>query len=92
MIRKIEMGMSVVYVDETRVEHDALITQTWGAKEFDDEKPLVHPDNWAPSINLVYVAKDDRKDQYGNQTIHKSSVAFLTFNAAAGGNLWKFKA
>jgi hypothetical protein len=63
-----EIGDHVIFVDEYRVRHHALVT-------------AVHGNSAHAPINLVYVAKDNRVDQYGKQTIHQSSVVHEEFNS-----------
>jgi hypothetical protein len=92
MTRTVTNGQHVKFVDEDRVEHDALVTMVWGSGTWDDEQPLqcnVEPFNWPVCLNIVYVLKDDsRKDQYGHQTRHVSSVGHASMNTA-GGYMWK---
>lgn len=91
MTQRIAMGSVVVFVDEDRVEHDALVTclhHSTGV--WDDEKPHAEG-NYRPCINLVYVLKDEkRRDQYGQQLRHASSVVHASLNTA-GGYMWKVK-
>lgn len=94
MTRSIKKGQCVIFVDEDRVEHSALVTNIWGSFQWDDEKPLVSApgtpeNNWPSCLNLVYVLQDEnRTDQYGNQTRHVTSVVHQSFNTA-GGYMWK---
>ena len=70
------IGEGVIYVDENRVEHDALLTIVHG--------PGYGPEN-EPTVNLLYVSKDaDRSDQYGRQVIRESSVAHCSNNGVYG--------
>lgn len=92
---KVEIGQAVIFSDEHGVEHDALVTQNWGNPGFDADRPFQHDSdpaktNWPPAINIVYIAKDERKDQYGKQTVHESSVAFKA-TTTAPGRYWRFK-
>lgn len=91
MTRRIEVGSAVVFVDEDRVEHDALVTCMHGSTGvWDDEKPHIEG-NYFPCINLVYVLKDEKyKDQYGQQLRRPSSVVHKAVNQA-GGYMWKLK-
>lgn len=100
MQRTIKKGQAVVFIDPSGVHHDALITTNHSnMASWDDELPLVgYPKgpgdagfNWPPCINVVYVVDDDKRvDQYGNQTVHMSSVVHETVNMA-GGNCWRLK-
>jgi hypothetical protein len=90
MKRSVSKGQNVVFVDEDRIAHCALVTINWGSPGWDDEKPLVPGENWPTCLNLVYVLKDDtRTDQYGNQTRHVTSVVHESVQTA-GGYMWKF--
>jgi len=92
MTRTVIKGQHVIFVDEDRVEHAALVTQVWGTGTWDDEKPLVpngDQANWPTCLNMVYVLKDDKRtDQYGNQIRHVSSVVHQSLSQAAGGYMW----
>jgi hypothetical protein len=94
MTRTVTNGQHVVFVDEDRVSHDALVTTVWGSGSWDDGKPLqcdVEPFNWPACLNIVYVLKDEsRRDQYGNQTRHVTSVCHESLQKAAGGYMWRF--
>lgn len=61
----IKNGSAIKFVDENRVEHDALVT-------------YVHSET---CINLIYVSKDPLKsDVYGQQIERKTSVTNLIHN------------
>lgn len=76
------IGSVVTYVDEYGKEHDALLTAIWG--------PLDNPE-WLPSVNLLYVSKDeDRTDNYGRQILRASSVV-NAMHQGAHGYFWKQK-
>ena len=66
-----KIGSHIVYVDEYRKEHDALVTTFHGG---DPETN--------PSINLVFVAPENGEDQYGAQKKHESSVTHCIDNTA----------
>lgn len=94
MTRTVKIGQAVIFIDEQRVEHDALVTMTWGKTEWDDEKPLVsdtsEKTNWPTCLNLVYVLNDEaRSDQYGRQTRHVTSVVHESLQQSAGGYMWR---
>lgn len=101
MKREIKNGSVVTYLDEYGREHNALVTECWSAKPWDDEKPLKYindspESNWPPCINIVYVTSDpNRKDQYGRQTVHESSVSHVSQqspNMPHSGRCWKLPA
>lgn len=67
-----KIGDPVIYVDQFGVPHDALLTQVWDQTE-------------APSVNLVIVSADEsKKDQYGRQIEHHTSVVHHSYQSAAG--------
>lgn len=88
--RQVNVGDSVIFTDEDRVDHNALITAIhgesyWVERGSDGERVIQHP-----CVNLVFVAGDEsRKDNYGRQTEHSSSVTHR--EAQTGGGLcWRF--
>lgn len=71
-------GEPVIYVDEFKREHQALVTANWGAK-----------DDAAPSLNLVIVSRDENKtDTYGRQIQRETSVVHLSHQSAQA-RCWK---
>ena len=62
----------VIYIDEDREEHNALVTYIHGA-----------PDS-KPAINLVFVAMKNGEDQYGVQKKNESSVTHYNDNSDHG--------
>ena len=83
---KLEDGMHVKYVDSHGQMHDALVTTCWGNREFD----LDDPKTFLPAINIVYVLLDPaRRDQWGQQKEHDSSVVHKS-NTTAPGKYWLF--
>lgn len=71
------IGKSVLFNDELRKQHYALINQCWSLG--DDNQPIY--------INLVYVSSDSAKtDQYGRQIERSTSVYRKDQNNAAGRN------
>jgi hypothetical protein len=81
-MKTINIGERVIYVDPIGVEHDALITANWGAKEYDETKTLT------TAINVVYVSGDEKRtDQYGRQTLHETSVTHQS-STSAHGRYW----
>lgn len=68
-------GQQVKYVDEHKVEHDALVTAPWSAS----------------CANICYVSKDPAKtDPYGSQIERKTSVPHGKTFEFKFGNYWKF--
>jgi hypothetical protein len=81
-MRKIEVGLVVVYVDPVGTERNALVTAVWG--ELNEEKKSY------PSLNLAFVSTDSAaNDQYGRQMGRTSSCVGRQAQAAPG-NYWKF--
>lgn len=77
-MKRLAIGDGVVFCDRKGVEHKALCIQNWSYHaEYDDGNP--------PSINLVYVQKDERmKDDYGRQTVKETSVTHQSMQQAPG--------
>lgn len=79
----VEVGDVVKYVDELKVEHNALIVCVHRAE-------MGHPgatDDY-PAVNLVYVVSDkEKEDSWGRQIERDASVVHKT-NQSAGGNYW----
>lgn len=80
-IRQPKVGDPVVFVDEKREHHNALLTAVHG----------FHPtSNPHPAVNLVYVSANEAKlDPNGRQLERSSSVVHRT-HQSAGGMLWAF--
>ena len=68
----------VIYIDDTRVEHHALVENAFGGT-LDDK----------PAINLLYINVPKGADQYGAQKEHATSVVHISNNSAKA-NCWKF--
>jgi hypothetical protein len=82
--REVNVGDAVVYTDENRVDHNALITCVHGDSYKADGRD-VHP-----CVNLVFVVSDEaRFDNYGRQTDHASSVTHAD-GQTGGGYCWRF--
>lgn len=82
-MKRVEECQSVIYCDHKGVEHEALVTATWGITEFEDGS--------APAINIVYVTQDEEKtDSYGRQIERDTSVPHKS-GQPAPGNWWKLK-
>jgi len=76
--KEVRKRMAVSYYDEHGKAHDALVTEVHG------------PADQSPSVNLLYVADDERKtDQYGQQIERQSSVVHGD-DQSAHGNYWTF--
>lgn len=87
----VKVGDVVVWISELRVEHDALVTAVW---------PWGNQGG-PPSLNLVFVAKDENKsDNYGRQVERSTSVPHESRQPRFGhpedknpiGYCWKLKA
>lgn len=77
MKRNIQNGDHVIYVDTFGVEHDALVKQCWGTKDYEDGR--------APCINVVYVSDQEGKtDSGGQQTECEMSVSHKSMTTAPG--------
>lgn len=83
-MRKLGNGSHVIYVNEFGVPHEAVVTQDWSyGKEFDPIGGAL------PSINVVFVTKDEAKtDSYGSQIQRETSVVHRK-NQSAHGRYWK---
>ncbi len=80
MTANISEGMTVVYVDSVGRQQNALVTNCWGYREIDTEKP-----DTLPSLNLVVVSEDATKtDPYGRQLERFTSVVHKSKQAAPG--------
>ena len=82
------VGKTIIFVDEFGKRHNALVTVWWGERcEGDqglDGKPFVDE----PGCNLLYVSRDEkREDAYGRQIERESSVVYSTYQPAHG-NYW----
>lgn len=76
---EVETGETVLYVDAEARTHEALVTTIFDRGD----------GHTAPSINLVYVTKDESaEDQYGRQIVRETSVVHKS-QQAAHGMYWK---
>ena len=88
MSKTVKIGDMVNVVDEVGVEHKALVTASWGpggdeGQTYDDTQP-VHL-----AINLVFVSSDaNKRDCYGCQTEHLSSVSHKSTAGSCPGRYW----
>ena len=75
--QKLEVGQNVVFIDEHRKEHVALVTAVWESM------------GALPGCNVVYVTDDETKsDPYGRQIERKTSVVHQSVQPA-GGMCWR---
>lgn len=89
---KLEVGMSLTYIDENRKERNALVTAIHGDpagsvfRNSHEEKEYRH---W-PCVNLAFAdINPEAQDQYGRQLGRKSSVTHWQQNSAHG-MCWRF--
>lgn len=76
--RKLQTGMSVVFMDEMRQELPALVTAVHGDIRLDDTGAI----EYGPCLNLVFVSSDaTKRDVYGVQIERKSSVVHRSSHA-----------
>ena len=76
VMRMMKVGDRVAYIDPSRNERNALVTAVWTAEPH-------------PSLNLVLVSDDAKKeDQYGRQIEHVTSIVHQSMQGA-GCNCWK---
>lgn len=76
--KRLEVGMSILFMDELRVLRPALITAVHGTPYYDEQGKLT----WLPCVNIVTVCTDpDKKDAYGTQIERRSSVSHRSVNA-----------
>lgn len=78
MVKNLKVGDSIVYIDETRGVHNALVTHVWS--------------NIAGGVpdgcNLVFVAGDESKsDPYGRQIDRRTSIVHRSMQPA-GAACW----
>jgi len=70
-----KIGDHVIYTDEQRRDHHALLTAVHGTGK--------------PAVNLLFVVDDPaRNDPYGNQIERRSSCVHRSHNSAAA-NCWR---
>jgi hypothetical protein len=88
---ELKIGQVIKFVDSKRRERDALVTYIHLGTETDIETFKEKYGSY-PCINLVAVTCDeDRKDPYGQQTEHATSVSYWNAAyAAAGGYFYRF--
>ena len=72
-----KVGSHVIFIDDRKQEHDALVEIFHGGKPEDN-----------PSINLIRIIPENGDDQYGAQKKHETSVVHKSQNTAEA-NCWK---
>lgn len=78
MERELKIGDVVVFIDEVRKHHDALVTNVWQSS------------GGKPGCNVVYVVDDESKvDPYGRQIERRTSIVHASAQPA-GGMCWKW--
>lgn len=88
--KRTEVGQHVIYVDQDRRWHDALLVGVWGEpavrkSHFKDDAEVWH----YPCVNLVHVAGDGLKtDQYGRQIERDGSSVSHYLDSTAPGYCW----
>lgn len=82
-MKKLYVGMPVIYVDHYGQSHAALATAVWGPEDFNPEMDTT-------CINVVFVDGDEEKtDTWGRQIGRDSSVVHKNAQTAHG-NYWDF--
>ena len=70
------VGDAVIYCDPKGKDHNALVQIVWGGP--------------TPAINVCFVSDDEnRKDNYGRQIMHETSVSAVSY-AGAHGRYWRW--
>lgn len=76
--RELKVGDPIVFIDEHRVEHPALVTHTWESV------------GGLPGVNCVFVDGDEKKtDNYGRQIDRRTSIVHLSVQPAKA-SCWKW--
>ena len=77
MVKELNIGDAIVFVDEHHVEHTALVTKVWSSV------------GNCPGCNLVFVSGDDSKDDpYGRQIERRTSIVHLS-QQPARASCWR---
>jgi len=85
-VKTLKVGQHIVYTDELKEPHDALITAVHGTLMLDYNN---EPES-IPCINLLIVSHDVSKhDTYGRQIERYSSVVHVSLNSAEA-NCWNW--
>jgi hypothetical protein len=89
---ELKVGDVVKYVDQKRRVRDALVTCIHMGGLANNIEEFKEKSGSFPCINVVVVmCEEDRKDPYGTQTEHASSVQYYNAaSAAAGGFYYRF--
>lgn len=66
--RETHIGKACIFVDPVGKEHDALITNVWGAQ----------------CVNVAYVTEDQGEDSYGRKIWRSTSLMHKTVQQAHG--------
>lgn len=73
MEKELKIGDGIVFIDEHRVEHPAIVTRVWTST------------GGLPGCNLVFVTDDETKeDPYGRQIERRTSVVHISMQPAGG--------
>jgi hypothetical protein len=87
MEQKLEIGAAVVYLTPTRQRVNALVTAVHAAYPTAEE----HKERYGswPCINVLFITPDAAKrDPYGRQSEHASSVSHGREQGVPVGNCW----
>lgn len=69
------VGEAVIYCDPRGKDHNALVQCVWG--------PVC--------VNVLYLSDDEtRKDNYGRQSLHETSVSHVSNPGTVHGRYWRF--
>lgn len=75
----VKKGDHVIFIDEMKVEHNALVTNDFGADEH----------GGTPAVNVVYISGNkDEEDPYGRQIKRETSIVHCNDNSAHA-RCWK---
>jgi len=100
--KALKVGDHIIFVDEKRVAHDALVETWWLGATYVDGKAIANDsiekferefgEGKRPAVNLVFISDDpDHRDQYGGQKVHKGSVIHGDVQTPPRlGNYWLF--
>jgi hypothetical protein len=88
---ELKVGQAVKFVDTKRRTRDALVTCIHGVGGDLTFEGFKEKHGQYPCINVVAVVPDDeRKDPYGNQTEHASSVTYRNPSSEVAGGYFYF--
>lgn len=81
MSQSVQKGDPVIFVDDRRRAHHALVTAVHGENAWGEDERAQR----APSINLAFVSGDEeRTDSYGRQIERQSSIVHRAEQEADG--------